>query len=442
MPRSAVSWKLWSVILAAALAVGCAADPADRTVPADPGPICPTCARGIAPPTGPGMIEPTACQKSERASPIDVATARSLGFSGIDLVERDFEDSFRWTVELLEGEKGGPARGYTPLTTVKGHTKIASIEHRVPSLAGCADSLAVKLDVTFSTGDGALSISGQVESDIERGVTAPTAYGSLDLGDASGTLRLDPPPTGKTLVGRLYLSLRFWPDVVRGQGSLTVVVANEEGNDVVSLFYQPLAGHWAADDCSAIDRPLNASDPGATPDGRSAAQMVADLQRMLDTGPGKGRWDGAGPEVPVTALLGRPTAICASTTKAGGRTPYLSYRTQLNVTSGDGRIRAGGDARAWIGFDPKNAVDNAWVEVYDQQTLLAQDFAAASGISGVDFGAVPAGFWHTEIYLAEYGEVGSRAEVVVEGVDLDGKVTGTKSAVTGVITSFKWGREK
>jgi hypothetical protein len=85
-----------------------------------------------------------------------------------------------------------------------------------------------------------------------------------------------------------------------------------------------------------------------------------------------------------------------------------------------------------------DALFSGWVEVYEQDPLLAKDFASASSISGVDLGRLPAAFWHTEIYLAESGVVAPRGEVVVEGVDLDGKVTGIEQAITGPITSFKW----
>ena len=90
------------------------------------------------------------------------------------------------------------------------------------------------------------------------------------------------------------------------------------------------------------------------------------------------------------------------------------------------------------GSTRNHAFASAWVSIYEQQPLLAKDFATASGISGVDLGGLSAAFWHTEIYLAESGVVAPRGQVVVEGVDLDGKRTGINSAITGVITSFKW----
>jgi hypothetical protein len=403
------------------------------------GPICPTCVRGGgAQASGAAsFVAPTPCQLSEHPSTIDAAAARELGFgSALDVLERSFESPFQW--EALETRNGGPARGYVATTSVLGRTKIAGIEHRVPSLAGCADVLVVTLDVSIRTGDGAIAIDGRLQSVIERGATAPSASGSLDLADAHGTLQLSPEPWRAPLAGRVFLSARFWPDLVRGEAAVTVFEAGTEGSDVVSYFYQPLGGHWAIDHCSAAQRPMTVSEPHATPDGRSAAQMLTDLQHLLDAGPRSGHWAGAGAEVAVAAQLGEPTAVCAYSSNGLLDTAYVNYRTELQVMTSDGRVRVRRDARAYAAFDKTNAFSSAWVEIYDQDPLLAKDFATASGVSGVAFGGLPAVIWHTEIYLAEGGVVAPRGEVVVEGVDLDGAMTGIKGAITGPVASFTW----
>jgi hypothetical protein len=159
------------------------------------------------------------------------------------------------------------------------------------------------------------------------------------------------------------------------------------------------------------------------------------MQRLLDEGPRAGRWDGAGDDVPVTVRLSDPTIICASAIGFEGRRPYVTYRTRLQVMTGDGRVRVDGVADAYAGFDPDNTFYSAWVYIYEQHTHPAQGFAAATGISGVDFGALAGGRSQTDIHFAEEGVKGLRAQVVVEGIDRDG-------TVTGELTSFKWGRDK
>lgn len=49
-------------------------------------------------------------------------------------------------------------------------------------------------------------------------------------------------------------------------------------------------------------------------------------------------------------------------------------------------------------------------------------FAAASGLSGVDFGGVPSATWYTDLYLVspDRPETGPYGALVVEGVDPDG----------------------
>jgi hypothetical protein len=445
MRPSAFPRELCWVICAAALGLGCG-DSSKATPPPGPasavseaGPICPTCVRGVGtPPSGAStFVAPTPCQLSERASPIDAAAARDLGFgSGLDVLERGFESPFQW--QALETQNGGPARGYIPTTTVMGRTKIATIEHRVPSLAGCADFLVVMLDVSLSTGDGAIAIDGQLRSVIERGATAPIGSGSLDLVNAHGKLQLSPQPWRAPLAGYVYLTVRFWPDLVRGQATISVIEAGTEGSDVLFFSYRPLGGRWAIDDCSAIERPMPATEPHATPDGRSAAQVRTDLQHLLDAGPKSGRWDDAGAEVAVAAVLGDPTTVCVDSGNSVVGNAVVRFRTELQVMTSDGRIGVRRDARARVEFDKNHALASAWVESYEQEPLLAKDFAAASGISGVDLGGLSGAFWHSEIYFAESGVVAPRGQVVVEGVDLDGKSTGINGAITGTITSFKW----
>jgi hypothetical protein len=141
--------RVLACIAVGVAALGLACDGStDRTS----GPVCAVCVQNDGSSfNGASMIEPTPCQMSEVASPIDLPGARAAGFGGaLDLVEREFDSPFQWTASDPV-QFGSPARGYTPTTTAHVKTTIASIDHLVPSLAGCQDRLAVTLDVSFAT---------------------------------------------------------------------------------------------------------------------------------------------------------------------------------------------------------------------------------------------------------------------------------------------------
>jgi hypothetical protein len=175
---------------------------------------------------------------------------------------------------------------------------------------------------------------------------------------------------------------------------------------------------------------MNLTDPGATPTGRSAAEMRADLQAILDAGPTTGRWSGSVGEVSVAARLGEPASICKGYT-------HLTYRAELQVTTGDGRIRIARDARGYVSFDSARTLSSAWVEIA-QNTVVTAEALASFGVSGVDLGPLRGARWYTEIDLVEEGGRGVRGSVVVEGVDIDGSATGTPNAVTGPVATFTW----
>jgi hypothetical protein len=395
------------------------------------GQICPRCVRSSARPAD-AALPPAAtpCQRSGRLSPIGAAAARDIGFGSVlDVLERTFESPFTW--QARNTGSGGPATGYSPTTTLMGRTRISAIEHRVPSMAGCADSVSVTLEVSLSTGDGALAVEGHLRSFAERGATAPMVWGSIDLADAHGTLRLSPQPWPKALSGYFSLTARFWPDLVRGQALVSVDEAGMEGSDTPTYSYMPLEGRWALGDCYVMERPVTATEPHATPDGRTADQVHLDLQRLLDASPRIGHWDGGGAEVAVTAQLGGPTSVCVKESFGPLDPWYLTYRTELRMTSTDGRLQLQRNAEARAQFDPMNALSSAMVEVYEQTPVAAKDFATTTGISGVDLGRMRAAFWHTEIYLAEGGIVAPRGDLTVEGIGLDG-------STAGPIASFKW----
>jgi hypothetical protein len=380
-------------------------------------------------------LAPTPCQQSETGVPVDTQTVRALGFAdALDVLERDVEIPMKWSPR--ETSYGAPASGYTPTTTVRVRTTVSALEHRVPSMMGCADSVVATLDTRLTTGDGALDVSGQLLAPLTHGEAAPMAQGSLDLAGAKGTLMLYPNAADAPVAGAAWVGARFWPDRVRGQFVVAISKISERSSDVSSFTYDPLTADWPSDDCLYIARPMKADEPGATPDGRSAAQLVTDLQAMLDAAPKAGLWTPTGVQATVVTHVGAPTKVC-SEARSWGRS--VSYQTRLQVTTSDGRVHVSGDARGYASFEA-GAMTNAFLEIYDTESpvLKPSEFEAKSGISGVDFGGSTGGIWHTEVYLADPEKPGVRGEIVVEGIDVDGHVTGVPYAVQGPIASFNW----
>jgi hypothetical protein len=381
------------------------------------------------------VLTPTLCQQSEGSDVVDAQAVRTLGFGdALDALTRDVEIPLQWTPRKTS--YGAPASGYTPTTTIRVQTTISSLEHRVPSMTGCADSVVATLATRLTTGDGALDVAGELRVPLIHGEPAPVGQGTFDLAEAKGTLMLYPNAADAPVAGAAWVGVSFWPDRVRGQFLVAVSKVSERNSDVSSFLYDPLTATWPSDDCDYFARPMAPDEPGATVDGRSTAQLVADLQGMLDAGPKSGAWSPSGGKATVVTNLGAPSKVCLES-RSGLRS--VSYQTPLRVTTSDGRVHVSGDARGYASFEA-GAMTNAWLEIYDTESpvIPPAEFEAKSGISGVDFGASTGGIWHTEVYLADPSNPGVRGEVVVEGIDVDGHVTGVPYAVQGPIASFNW----
>jgi hypothetical protein len=143
--------------------------------------------------------------------------------------------------------------------------------------------------------------------------------------------------------------------------------------------------------------------------GRSASDVRNELLAALEAKqPAPGSWRD-GTQTTVTASLGLPTEVCDNGTA-------MSYRMPLTIQTADGRVDIAGNAYGSTGTSPDGALTGAWLEIYDDEVLQAQEFAERSGISGVDFGGLPRALWHTELYPFGPSEGAPRGEVVVEGI--------------------------
>jgi hypothetical protein len=384
-------------------------------------------------PGGDGSVaEPTPCELSQQASAIDVEAARALGFgAALEAVETTFDLPFEWSPSdagTLGG--GGPAKGFTPETRLRGTTQVSALERRASTLEGCKDVIVATLATQIETADGALAVAGNLRAALSVG-DAPHASGMLDLSQAHGTLELDPPSTTATTVGVVLMSVYFLPKGVRTDLSVTELDPEEIGSDEVSFYYQPIGGRAPIDACAAQMEPTDFEEPTAALGGASLSDRFPEVEAKFRIGEAiAARWRD-GTETTVQLELGTPHDICVD-----GAT---SYRVPFQVTSGDGRVVAGGTANATVSDGMEG-----WVELFNQVVEPADTFAQLTGIHGVDFGGLGAARWHTEVYSQEQtsylepGEAPYHGEVTVEGVDDDGHVTGTPGAVTGVIEKLTW----
>jgi hypothetical protein len=416
------------VALGAALSTGCNAGDATTGGPEDEmGPICASCTAG-GQTTDFGTVDP--CSNNAEGEAIDLATAGELGFTNLDQFEREFEASFRWIPQ--ETTNGGPATGYDPSTRVRGRTTLESIKHVPAASDVCDDTLRVTLELEFATEDRALEIAGPVHAWVRRGESL-AAEGTLDLAHASGTLHLAPSDWSWVARGAVPIFLAYWPDRVRGSLALALAAEREPGDfPPPPHSYFPLTAQFPDDWCDYTSLPFAPDEPGATPSGLSASELRAELQALIGDDPLPGSW-GDGAAVSAETTFGEPRNVCVGPSALG-------YEMPLVVTSSDARIHVDELARAWTIFDAEGNIETSLVEYYGSETLPKATFADRSGITGVDFGDVKAAFWRTEMYLARYDEPVPRGEVVVEGVDVDGALTGVTNAVIGPIARFDWSK--
>jgi hypothetical protein len=91
-----------------------------------------------------------------------------------------------------------------------------------------------------------------------------------------------------------------------------------------------------------------------------------------------------------------------------------------------------------VSFAADGTTLGAWLEIYDNEPILPEDFAAKSGVHGVEFGSHQAAIWYTDLYFIEGGVPRVRGTISLEAIDLDGSVTGIETAVLGPFATFTW----
>ena len=336
---------------------------------------------------------------------------------------------FEWTPQELTA--GEPAAGYTPRTRLHGSTRVTAIERGNPTLQGCEESLRVEVAALLETEDAALSIAGPLATLLRPDTLVPELWGLLDMSTARGTLEISPPSTEAALVGYVPTTLYLWPDAIRALVSVTAANPRDIGSDTPGYTYEPLQGRAPLDACEPSSRPVAEGEPILSAGGSRLSDRYAEIQAWLDAaGPFPARWN-TGASTTVSVGLGQAFDVCD--TQLGA----VTFKLPFGVNSADGRVAIARDANAYSRWED-GAWTNGWFEIYPTDKVeSASSFAAATGISGVEFGDVGGAIWHTELY-ADAADAKPRGEVTVEGVDIDGHITGIPGLVTDVLESLTW----
>jgi len=381
------------------------------------GPICADCATNTAGGQTTDFGSGGGCQEDTR-TPVDVDTARSLGFTVVDQLDRKFDTSLAWTPRDTTGQ---PATGYDAHTTLHVEMSLLGVD-RVTTVDGkCGDYLQANVGVTLATADQAISVGGVLQSwGTELGVPAVGVEGTLDLGYAIGTLVLHPDPQPEPLAGKLAVEMLLWPQGARGQLSLSLVDASYQptGGDVEPgprYLYAPLDAKFPDDACDYQALPFGADDPGAAATGESASDLVANVAAMFGSDPLPGAWSDTG-DVTVTTSFGAPTNVCVLNNAVDAN--VVTMQVPIHITSSDGRAHVDDLANFSVTYDA-GTVQNEWLEATHDTPVTRDDFAAASGLSGIDFGDAPAASWHTELFLesSDQPETKPYGGIFVEAVD-------------------------
>jgi len=424
----------WGAGLSALLlAAGCASNAGSEGGSGEDGLICGKCsvAGGETSDFG-STLPPTACQLSEVGAPIDEAGARALGFgAALDLYTRSFTAPFAWTGRTSDelGSGGAPAQGYSAdPTSITMQTSIAEITHLVPALAGCADHLRVRLHVSLSTADGAISVSGdELNADAKRAASS-SAWGRLDLRQARGSLELHP-PAWPDLVGYFSLLLHFDPEAVRGAAWPELIRTGTENSDVRAS-YRPLDGRFPIDDCNYRQRFVNATDPSATPGGKSVIDFITQLNTGVLAQQGA-HWS-SGEQTQVHASVGIPEGICQNIEDGS-----LQYFAPLDVVSSDGRINLHVTASGYNSFDATGAPDE--VIFSGGGIVSAQELTQTVGISGVDLGGRPSAFWDATVRPFSPNATAVGGKITVAASELNSApLTDDNGNYTGPNESLIW----
>jgi hypothetical protein len=269
--------------------------------------------------------------------------------------------------------------GYSPETRVAidvalGDTEFFDGRPTYDLALECPDWLRVPATITLSTEDGALATVANGSFDTIHGVVGSLSA-QADLRDVVGTLdlMLDPEQSHRGV-----LSLEITASNEGKRGSLRLEVSSE----AVFSPENPLRAAFPDDGCNWTSGfPISPDAPLGWANGQSADQVLADWSAALSALQVPAAWSGCVP-VDVRFELGGWRDFCAhsSLVDQQGRLDFTSSSRLITV---DGRM----DTEL-----PKGSASLTGLSLHTSELIprvLPVDFAAQSGIVGVDAGDSP-----------------------------------------------------
>jgi hypothetical protein len=356
---------------------------------------------------------------TEVAASIDATEARQRGFgTGLDRLERDFSSDLGWTIRA---EPVRPAdEQYLSRTTLEGTIRLKDLVLVASPLADCEPRLAVGVDISLHTGDGALIATGSLGGTLTR-FGRQEVGGIFDLSAVHATLSAIPGLPSPRMVSEALVSMQLWPDSVRG---LIQVTLPEPGAQPVDggIRGELLEGIFPIDDCPSDSAPLEPAAASPALAGLSPNQVNERLNTVLrQRMPMMARWQD-GRETTVTFGAGSPLRhVCVREVDAATGSGFFFYDAQLVIKSADGRVNIEqGGAHSYVQISKDGAIEKASLEIYPQDHAISQqELPKVAGISGLDLGGAQYFFWSAELQLQDTGqELACRGSVGLDGSNI------------------------
>jgi hypothetical protein len=368
---------------------------------------------------GRGPLSP--CEQSEVVgTPVDAAEARQRGFgTSVDRLERDFSSELGWTIRESPVRAVG-ADAYLSRTTFEGTMRLRRLVLLTPALAGCEPRLAVTVDASLRTGDGALMFAGPLYGTFTK-YERPAVGTPLDASALRATLSAVPGLNAARMVGTASLIMELWPDSVRGLISVILAELGSRPTPEGGVRGELLEGIFPIDDCPSDSAPLEPATPSPALAGLSPNQVNERLNMVLHQRmPTMARWQD-GREVTLSFGTGSPLRnVCVREVEGATGSGLFFYDAPLLIKSADGRVNIEGSAYSHVQISKGGAIEKASLEIdIPDHAMSQEELASVAGISGVDLGGAKYLYWRAELQLKDTGqELACRGTVGVEGSNI------------------------
>lgn len=317
-----------------------------------------------------------------------------------DVYAGGFEATLGWRESSQSPPLQAAPSGYERATRVSGSITLGDaqfLEGR-PTLAAapdyeCPDQFLIPATIELVTADGAFA--GTAVGELNVGGGASRLRARLDLADAAGTLDLHLDP-GLEYQAAIELTLDFYPGAKHGQLELWFGMG-EQGPDVFNG-YRVLEAYFPDDGCGVNGLRSSTDVPVPWLEGQTTAQVLASWQTAIgDTAIQGSRIDcasgtpEASVEVDLSFELGAPDrdAVCQRPAWAAAETEgRVRFASPGHLRTSDGLIDAAlasGNLTSQ-GLSLQGVPWPAFPLSAPFGSIAAEQFAAQTGISGIDPG--------------------------------------------------------